>query len=66
VNDLKSVLLDEQLPEGWESRIRQPYGLTLTNFNKTVLQVEFGVNEGDWTEAAQKAKLEHTTPITPA
>ncbi|EGO01127.1 hypothetical protein SERLA73DRAFT_179182 [Serpula lacrymans var. lacrymans S7.3] len=47
VEDLRSVLLEERLPSGWESRIRQPYGLTMCNFNKTVLAVEFGIKEKD-------------------
>ncbi|KAG1722645.1 Chloroperoxidase [Suillus paluster] len=55
VDDLRSFLLDERIPEGWESRVRQPYGMTLMNFNKTTLGVEFGVCEKDWAEAAQEA-----------
>ncbi|KAG2069811.1 Cloroperoxidase, partial [Suillus decipiens] len=37
VDHLHSFLLHERLPEGWESHIRQPYGMTLTTFNKTIL-----------------------------
>ncbi|KAG2140652.1 Chloroperoxidase [Suillus clintonianus] len=51
VDHLHSFLLEERLPEGWESRIRDPYGMTLTTFNKTILAVEFGVCERDWAEA---------------
>jgi len=61
VDDLKSILLHEQIPEGWESRVRQPYGLTLMRFNKTVAAVHFGVREKDWAEAAQEAKLHGTS-----
>lgn len=56
MDDLNSILLDEHLPEGWESRTRQPYGLTVTHLNKTALAVELGINEKDWAEAAQEAK----------
>ncbi|KAH7928882.1 Cloroperoxidase [Leucogyrophana mollusca] len=48
VEDLRSILFDERLPEGWESRIRQPHGLTITNFNTTVLRCEFGTREKDF------------------
>ncbi|KAG2159330.1 Chloroperoxidase [Suillus bovinus] len=63
VNDLRSVVLHERIPDGWESRIRQPYGLTFTHFNKTVLAVEFGVREKDWTEAAQEAARQRATSV---
>lgn len=48
VEDLQTVLLEERLPEGWESRVRKPYGLTMLTFNWTVLPVEFGIRESDW------------------
>jgi hypothetical protein len=62
VDDLSSILLHERIPEGWESRVRQPYGLTMMNFNKTVLAVEFGVNEKDWAAAAEEAKRDSHIP----
>ncbi|KAG1867269.1 hypothetical protein DFJ58DRAFT_723944 [Suillus subalutaceus] len=62
VDDLRSFLLHERIPESWESRIRQPYGLTLMTFNKTILGVEFGVCEQDWAEAAREAVERHTAP----
>ncbi|KAG1769790.1 Chloroperoxidase [Suillus occidentalis] len=55
VDDLRSIVLHERIPDGWESRVREPYGLTMLHFNKTVLAVEFGVREKDWAEAAQEA-----------
>lgn len=61
VEDLRSIVLHERIPEGWESRVREPYGLTLTHFNKTVLAVEFGVRERDWAEAAQEAVARQRT-----
>lgn len=60
VDDLHSFLLHERIPESWESRIRQPYGLTLTTFNKTIVGVELGVCEQDWAEAAREAVERHT------
>jgi hypothetical protein len=61
VEDLRSFLLHEQIPESWESRICQPHGLTMMTFNKTILRVEFGVCEQEWTEAAREA-VEPRTP----
>ncbi|KAG2144106.1 Chloroperoxidase [Suillus bovinus] len=55
VNDLHSFLHDERLPEGWESHIRQPHGMTLMQLNKTILGIELGVHERDWAETAQEA-----------
>ncbi|KAG5652648.1 hypothetical protein H0H81_004204 [Sphagnurus paluster] len=52
VRDLETVLLEERLPEAWESRIREPYGLTLMTFNKTVLKVEKGIDETKFAPAA--------------
>ncbi|ETW77439.1 chloroperoxidase 4, partial [Heterobasidion irregulare TC 32-1] len=45
VDDLRTVLLEERLPDGWESRVREPMGLTIAVFNKTVLGIEMGVEE---------------------
>lgn len=64
VDDLQSFLLHEQLPEGWESRVRDSHGLTLINFNKLALKIELGVHEKDWAQVAQEA-AEHgrATPV---
>ncbi|KAG1732729.1 Chloroperoxidase [Suillus lakei] len=59
VDDLHSFLLHERIPERWESRIRQPHGMTIINFNKTTLGVEVGVREKDWTQAALEAAERH-------
>lgn len=56
MDDLRSILLHEQIPDGWESRIRQRYGLTLMTFNRTILAVELGVRERDWAEVAQNER----------
>ncbi|KAG1729478.1 Chloroperoxidase [Suillus paluster] len=56
VNDLRTFLLDERLPEGWESRARQAHGITMTGLSLgTVSKVEFGVREKDWAGAAREA-----------
>lgn len=62
VDHLHSFLHHERLPEGWESHIRQPHGLTLMTFNKTILGVELGVCEQDWEEAAREAVEHHAAP----
>ena len=45
VDDLRAVLLEERLPDGWESHVREPMGLTIAVFNKTVLGIEMDVEE---------------------
>jgi len=45
VDDLEVILKEERLPDGWESRIRDPWGLTLAAFNRTVFRVELGTDE---------------------
>jgi hypothetical protein len=46
IDDITPFLIEERLPEGWESRIRSRYGLTMATFNKTVFRVEAGTKEG--------------------
>jgi len=45
VDDLEAMLLDERIPDGWESRILEPMGLTIIAFNLTVAKVEGGIDE---------------------
>ncbi|KAI0827441.1 chloroperoxidase-like protein [Trametes gibbosa] len=45
VDDLRVVLGEERLPDGWEPRFRRRMGLTILEFNFTVLPVEFSVRE---------------------
>jgi len=45
VNDLKSILIEERIPEGWESRVRKRMGLTFAAFNFIVFKVERGIDE---------------------
>jgi len=62
VDDLRTVLLEERLPEGWESRVRKPFGLTVLKFNLTVLPVEFGIRSKDW--AANAKRIEPANGVT--
>ena len=45
VDDLEVVLKEERIPDGWEPRIRDPWGLTLAAFNRIVFRVELGIDE---------------------
>ncbi|KAI0324617.1 Cloroperoxidase [Cubamyces sp. BRFM 1775] len=45
VNDLRSVLGEERLPDGWESRIRHRMGMTAFEFNLKVFSVELSIKE---------------------
>jgi hypothetical protein len=45
VDDLESILIEERIPEGWESRIRKRMGLTIAAFNVTIFKVERGIDE---------------------
>ncbi|KAH7883017.1 Chloroperoxidase [Phlebopus sp. FC_14] len=54
VEDLRVLLHEERLPHGWESRVRNPWGLTMTTFNFTVLPVELGIREPEWSQEAKE------------
>lgn len=56
MEDLRTVLLEERIPDGWESRVRKPLGLTFLKFNFTVLPVELGIRQSDWPADAERAK----------
>jgi len=45
VHDLQSILIEERIPEGWESRVRSRWGLTFASFNLIVFPLEFSINE---------------------
>ncbi|KAG6826172.1 hypothetical protein H0H93_016739, partial [Arthromyces matolae] len=46
VKDLESFLLEERLPEGWESKNREAWGLTGMTFNiGTISKVANGIDE---------------------
>lgn len=60
VKDLRPFLLEERIPDGWQSRVRHMMGLTMAEFNKTVLNVELGIKEEVWgypSATQQKKKL---------
>ncbi|KAJ8475434.1 hypothetical protein ONZ51_g6539 [Trametes cubensis] len=45
VDDLRSILGEERLPDGWEPRVRRRMGLTTIEFNFTLLPMEFSIKE---------------------
>ena len=45
MNDIYTLLTEERLPDGWESRVRDQMGLTFTTFNRTVFRVELGIED---------------------
>ncbi len=64
VKDLRTFLLGERLPDGWQPHIRHPHGLTMVEFNALGIKIELGITEelpegfGFASEgAAQKKKL---------
>ena len=60
VCDLKSFLVEEKLPEKWESRVRSRWGMTFAKFNLTVLPLEFSVSEKKY--GAKQALKKSETP----
>ncbi len=57
IKDIETVLLEERIPENWESRVRKRLGLTFASFNFTVGRVEFGISEKKYL-AEKKAAAE--------
>jgi hypothetical protein len=45
VHDLQSILIEERIPEEWESRVRNRWGLTFGSFNLVVFPLEFSISE---------------------
>jgi hypothetical protein len=45
IEDLRSILLEERIPDGWESRVRSRFGLTFGAFNFTVARVASAVKQ---------------------
>jgi len=65
MKDIESILVDERIPDGWESRILKPYGLTITSFNTVVLPVEFGIDEKKYqAKLAAETRDVEATPVT--
>jgi len=44
VDDLVPMLVEERFADNWEPRIMSHFGLTMAEFNATVLPVEIGVH----------------------
>jgi hypothetical protein len=44
VDDLKSFLVDERIPEGWESHVRARVGLTFTASLLKIIEIEGSIN----------------------
>lgn len=65
VKDLEIFLLEERIPEGWESKSRCRFGLTLVQigFSK-VLWIEKGIDEKKYIE--KKAAAEAEAEAVPA
>ncbi|KAG6826657.1 hypothetical protein H0H92_014948 [Tricholoma furcatifolium] len=62
VKDLEAFLLEERLPEGWESCNRDGKGLTIISFNKTVSKVERGIDESEFATPAAFSAEESAIP----
>ncbi|KAI0356955.1 Cloroperoxidase [Trametes cingulata] len=45
LNDVRPLLSEERIPDGWEPRVRHQMGLTMLEFNCTVLPVELNIKE---------------------
>jgi len=45
VRDLETILAEEKLPEGWESRVMNRMGLTMAKLNCTGVPLEFSISE---------------------
>ncbi|KAL1756045.1 Chloroperoxidase [Schizophyllum commune] len=46
LDDLETVLLEERIPDGWESSTKARHGLTILSFQDTVKAVVKGIDEG--------------------
>jgi len=57
VDDLTVVLKEERLPDNWEPRIRNPFGLTIAAFNRTVFRVELGIDESTGDKSKGKGSI---------
>ncbi|KAF8719041.1 hypothetical protein AX14_011541 [Amanita brunnescens Koide BX004] len=45
LEDITIMLTEERIPEGWESRVRKPYGLTFAAFNFVIIPLELQTNK---------------------
>ncbi|KAI0772775.1 Cloroperoxidase [Trametes elegans] len=61
MRDIEPLLREERIPDGWESRVRHRMGLTMLEFNTTVLPVELNIKEevdGSFANAGQERYAE--------
>jgi hypothetical protein len=50
VDDLKTVLIEERLPDAWQSRVVTPMGITFITMNSTSLKLERSIDENKYKE----------------
>jgi hypothetical protein len=48
IETLRTFLLEERLPDGWEPTTTDAQGLTIAKFNKTSIPVELMINEAEF------------------
>jgi len=61
VDDLRSILIKEEIPDGWQSRVLSRLGLTLARFNLTVLPLEWSIDVKKYKSASQQAPEPETS-----
>jgi len=57
ISDLTPMLREERFADDWEPRIRNHFGLTMAQFNFTVLPVEFGIDTKKIEKLEKEGKL---------
>jgi hypothetical protein len=62
VSDLRDFLIDERIPEGWESSVRSRKGLTFASFNFTVIPLEISTAKYVKSLNAAKSKSKAEKP----
>ena len=60
LDDLETMLLEERIPDGWESSTKARHGLTILSFQSTVKAVAKGIDER---EAAREMEGEAAKDI---
>lgn len=66
LQDIESILVEERIPDGWESRVRKPYGLTFAAFNFVIIPLELETNRKvkELEAAAQKESQDQSQDQT--
>ena len=44
IEDIKTFLLEERVPDGWSSKMRKRFGLTMVSFNAVVMRILLGID----------------------